>query len=73
MEITKKLKPKCKVLVRIFPGATTQYLADYMKPSIRMKLNYFILHVLTNDLNSNAPPDEIPKATIDLASELKKI
>ena len=46
-------------------------MADYMKPSIRMKPNQFILHVDTNDLNSNRPPDVIAKAIIDLASELK--
>ena len=33
-EIAKKLKPECKVFVRNFPGTTTQYMADYMKPSI---------------------------------------
>ena len=36
-EIAKKLKPECKVLVRNFPGVTTQCMADYMKPSIRVK------------------------------------
>ena len=70
-EIAKKLKPECKVFVRNFPGATTQCMADYMKPSIRAKPNHFILHVGTNDLNSNRPPDEIATAIIDLASELK--
>ena len=70
-EIAKKLKPECKVFVRNFPGATTQCMADYMKPSIRAKPNHFILHVGTNDLSSNRPPDEIAKAIIDLASELK--
>ena len=33
-EIAKKLKPECKFFVRNFPGATTQCMADYMKPSI---------------------------------------
>ena len=42
-----------------------------MKPSIRAKPNRFILHIGTNDLSSNRPPDEIAKAIIDLASELK--
>ena len=64
-EIAKKLKPQCKVFVRDFPGTTTQCMADYMKPSIRVKPNLFILHVETNDLNSNRPPDEIAKVIID--------
>ena len=33
--------------------------------------NHFILHVGTNDLNSNRPSDEIAKVIIDLASALK--
>ena len=64
-EIAKKLKQQCKVFVRDFPGTTTQCMADYMKPSIRVKPNLFILHVETNDLNSNRPPDEIAKVIID--------
>ena len=70
-EIAKKLKPECKVFVRNFPGENTQCMADYMKPSIRAKLNHLILHFGTNDLNSKRPPDEIVKAIIDLASEPK--
>ena len=31
----------------------------------------FILHIGTNDLNLNRPPDEIAKTIVDLASELK--
>ena len=46
-------------------------MADYMKPLIRAKPNRFIFHVGTNYLSSNRPPDEIAKAIIDLASELK--
>ena len=42
-----------------------------MKPWIQAKPNHFILHVGTNDLNSNRPPDKIAIAIIDLASELK--
>ena len=52
-EIAKKLKPKCKVFVRTFPGATTQCMADYMKPWIWAKPNHFILYAWKNDLNSN--------------------
>ena len=46
-------------------------MADYMKPLIWTKPNYSILHVGTNDLNSNRPPDKITKTITDLASELK--
>ena len=57
--------------MRTFPRATTQCMADYMKPSIRAKPNHFIFHVGTNDLTSKRTPDEIAKIIIDLASELK--
>ena len=57
--------------MRDFPGATTQCMADYMKHSIRAKTNHFTLPIDTNDLNSNRPPENIAKAIIDLASELK--
>ena len=57
--------------MRIFPGATTPCIIDYMKPWIRAKPNHFVLHVGTNDLNLSKPPDEIAEAIIDLASELK--
>ena len=70
-EIAKTLKPECKVFVRNFPGATTQCMGDYTKSSIQAKPNRFILHVGSNGLNWNRPPDEIAKAAIDLASELK--
>ena len=68
---SEKTKTRCKVFVRTFSGATTQCMGDHMKPCIRVKPNHFILHVGTNDLNSNRPSDEIAKTIIDLASELK--
>ena len=43
--------------MRSFPGATAQHMADYMKPYIWAKPNHFVIHVGTNDLNSNKPPD----------------
>ena len=69
-EIAKKLKPECKLFVRTFQRATNHCMADYMKPSIRVKPNHFILHVGANDLNSNRPLDKIAKTIINLASEL---
>ena len=70
-EIAKKLKSECNVFVRTFPGATTQRMADYMKPSIWAKPKHFMFYFGKNDLNSNAPPDKIAKNHIDLASKLK--
>ena len=44
---------------------------DYMKPSTREKPNHTILHVGTNDLNSDGPTDLIAKSIADLAITLK--
>ena len=70
-EIARKLKANCKVYAKAFPGATTQCRMDYMKSSIRAKPDHIILHVGTNDLQSNATPSEIAEKTTSLVSEMK--
>ena len=70
-EIARKLKANCKVYAKAFPGATTQCMMDYMKPSIRAKSDHIILHVGTNDLQSNATPSEIAEKVTSLAWEMK--
>ena len=44
---------------------------DYIKPSIRAKSDHIILHVGTNDLQSNATPSKIAEKVPSLASEMK--
>ena len=44
---------------------------DYKKPSIRDNPDHFIIHVETNDLNSEVPPKSIAESTVDLAMSLK--
>ena len=70
-EIARKLKANCKVYAKSFPGATTQCMMDYMKPSIRAKPDHIILYVGTNELQSNATPSEIAEKVTSLASEIK--
>ena len=70
-DIAKKVKLKCKMYAKTFPGATIKCMADYMKPSIRAKLDHAILHIGTNDLNSNATPNEIAANIVNLAAEMK--
>ena len=70
-DIAKKVKLKCKVYAKTFPGATIKCMADYMKPSIRAKPDHAILHIGTNDLNSNATPNEIVANIVNLAAEMK--
>ena len=40
---------------------------DYIKPSQRENLDYYILHVGTNDLCLDRSPELIAKSVIDLA------
>ena len=42
-----------------------------MKPSLRSTPNHFILHVGTNDLNSNQTSEFIAKKIVDLATSIK--
>ena len=65
-EIARKLKTNCKFYAKAFPGAATQCMMDYMKPSIRAKPDHIILHVGTN-----ATPSEIAEKITSLASEMK--
>ena len=46
----KKAKRDCKIFVKHFSGATTNYMEDYMKPSLRNDPNHIIFHVEKNDL-----------------------
>ena len=41
---------------------------DYAKPSLRSTPNHFILHVGTNNLNSNQTSEVIAKEIVDLAT-----
>ena len=49
-EMTKKVKNDWKIFVKHFSDATTNYMEDYMKPSLRKDPNHIILHVGTNNL-----------------------
>ena len=44
---------------------------DYVKPLLRSLPNHFVLHVGTNDLNSNQTLEFIAKEIVDLATSLK--
>ena len=63
-------KSECKIYVKSFPGAKTSCMKDYVKPSLRSTPNHFILHVGTNDLNSNQTSEVIAKEIVDLATSL---
>ena len=51
--LTKKVKDKFLVKVRSFSGSKVISIVDHVKPTIRDdKLDHFILHTGTNDLQS---------------------
>ena len=56
-EISKRLQSGCKVYVKQFSGTRTKYMKDYMKPSLQVNPDHFILHVGTTDLNTERSPN----------------
>ena len=69
-EMFKKLE-SYKVCIKSFSGPKVRLMKDYIKPVMRKKLDHTILHVGTNDLNSNRPSDLIAKSIADLTITLK--
>ena len=43
------------MLVKSFPGATTEDIEDFVKPLLRKKPDNVVLHIGTNDLNTQEP------------------
>ena len=58
-------------VVKSFPGATTQDMKDYIKPTIARKPDMVILHIGANDLKSNQNPSDIANEIINLAKNIK--
>ena len=44
-----------KVVVKSFPGATIEDMEDFVKPLLRKKPDNVVLHIGTNDLNTQEP------------------
>ena len=69
-EISKKLQ-NANVYVRHFSGAKVRCMKDYLKPSLRENPDHFVLHVGTNDLDSDRSPDLMAESIVDVVSSLK--
>ena len=70
--LTKYIKHKFLVKVRSFSSAKTRCMYDHAKPTIReVNPEHIILHVGTNDLNSEKTASQISNSIIDLANSLK--
>ena len=71
-KVTKSINTDMKVYVRSFLGAEVKYMKDYVKPCLRENdLKNVILHVGTNDLNSELPPERIAKSIVDVAENIQ--
>ena len=60
------------IFVKSFPGAKTSCMHDYVKPSLKLKSDLFILHCGTNDLKSEKSPEIIAKEILNLAAKTKQ-
>jgi lysophospholipase L1-like esterase len=60
-----------RVVVKSFPGATSEDMRHYIKPTIDRSPNRIVLHCGTNDLK-NSSPTEFAERVASLASEIEK-
>jgi hypothetical protein len=59
-----------RVIVKSFPGAKTDCMKHYIKPSLTFKPDLIILHCGTNDLKGNDDSEDIANNIINLAVEI---
>ena len=59
------------VHVKSFPGAKTVCMLDYMKPSLKNIPDVILLHVGTNNLQTDNTPEDISNDIINLATTSK--
>ena len=67
---SKKLR-NANVYVRHFAVVKVRCMKDQIKPSVKEKPDHIVLHLGTNDLVSDRPPDLIAKSIVDVASGMK--
>ena len=70
-QLSKSLKNE-KASVLSFSGASSKQMMTYVKLTIEEKPDFIILHAGTNDLRSNADPEEIVNSIVDVAVSSKE-
>ena len=70
-KMRKALRNGENVVVHSFRGATTDDMKSYILPTKRRNPGHVVIHVGTNDLESDKPPKEIAKDIHDIAQSLK--
>ena len=71
IDLKKKLNTIDSVFVRCYPGATTNEMVRYSRPTMKKHPSCVILHCGTNDLQNGTSAKEIAINIVDLASLLK--
>ena len=70
--LTKYIKHKYLVKVKSFSSANTRCMHDHVKPTIRdFNPEHIIVHMGTNDLDSEKTASQIASSIIELATSLK--
>ena len=70
--LTRNINHKFIVKVRSFPGAKVKCMTDYVKPTINdFDPEHIVIHVGTNDLNSERTASQIAKDIVNLQQSLK--
>ena len=65
--------PQYKIFSKSFPGAKTDDMKFYVKPSVKHAPNLIFLHSGTNDLRSKQSAAEIAENIIQLAASMKSV
>ena len=60
-----------RIYVKTFPGAITECMIDYAKPTMKHEPDFVILHTGANDLKSEHSPEKISDKIIKLALTMK--
>ena len=71
VKLSRQLNYKHHVVVRLFGGAKTQCMEDYIKPTVKLSPNQIILHCGTNNLPSSEDPETITRSIINIAKNIK--
>ena len=70
-EMPSKIDHKHSIYVRSFSSAKVRSIKDYVEPCVKDENpDHIIMHVKTNDLNSENIPERVAKSIIDLAKDM---
>ena len=68
----RKISRSAKVKVSSFPGCTTMYMRDHIKPVLRRNPDAIVMHVGTNSLRSSASVRDCAEEIVNLVTMISK-